>query len=86
MILKSKGVPLIIDFSIFFSSYKKVAYVLEDHIFTLKYQYIQNKTFIHLSILFLACNSNNLIPFKEFFLEKLLYSVIEVEKKNFKFD
>ena len=50
---------------------------------------MQNTTFIHFKVvvlctnLFLICNSNNLIPFKEFFFFKLLYTVIEVEKVDF---
>ena len=48
---------------------------------------MQYSTFFHFQVvvlctnLFLICNSNK-IPFKEvFFLEKLLHSIIEVEKK-----
>ena len=69
--------PLIINFSIFFNSYNKVANVLEDRIFTLKYQYMQKNTFIHFQIvvlhtnLFLISSSNNFIPFKEYFFRKI---------------
>ena len=47
---------------------------------------MQNNTLVHFPVvvlctnLFLICNSNNLIPFKEYFFRKLLHLVIEVEK------
>ena len=46
---------------------------------------MQSNTFTNFQVvdyvqIFSLCNSNNLIPFKEYFFKKLLYSEIEVEK------